>query len=519
MNIQRFKYKSVNTELALILTLALVKLIIHLYTNAFAGYGIFRDELYYLACASRPDFGYVDQPPFSIWILGIIRPMIGDSVFAIRLLPAVLGTGTVFLTGLIVTRLGGGKLAILTALLAVIFAPIYLAMNTIYSMNSFDIFLWALAFYFIILIVQQDKTSLWIWFGIILGIGLLNKVSFLWLSFGFYIALLITDKRKLLKTIKPWITAGIAFLFFLPFIVWNATHDWAHIEFIRNAQLYKYSGITRWDFLKGILLIMNPASVIIWLLGLYYLFSSKNGTGLRILGIIFITTFLILFVSGKSKSEYIAPVFIIPFASGGLLLEKINQIKFWGWLKHAVIIPVIITGIIIAPLALPILSVEKYINYAEALGFGPTTSEGKELAELPQFYADMFGWEELAKNVSAVYEKIPENEKEKTIVFGNNYGEAGAIEYFSEKYLLPPVISVHNNFWIWGWKYTGKEITNVIILGGRKEDHLNSFSEVDIIAIHKTKYAMPYENNLPIFICRNLKGDFRQIWERNKNFN
>jgi hypothetical protein len=386
-------------------------------------------------------------------------------------------------------------------------------------MNSFDIFLWALAFYFIILIVQQDKTSLWIWFGIILGVGLLNKVSFLWLSFGFYIALLITDKRKLLKTIKPWITAGIALLFFLPFIIWNATHDWAHIEFIRNAQLYKYSGITRWDFLKGILLIMNPASAIIWLLGLYYLFFGKTGTGLRILGIIFITTLLILFVSGKSKSEYIAPAFIIPFAAGGLLLEKIIQIKFWRWFKHAIIIPLIITGIMIAPLALPILSVEKYINYADALGFGPATSEGKELAELPQFYADMFGWEELAKNVSAVYEKIPENEKEKTIVFGNNYGEAGAIEYFNERYLLPPVISVHNNFWIWGWEYTGKEIINVIILGGRKEDHLNSCSQVEVVAIHKTKYAMPYENNLPIFMCRNIKEGFHQIWERNKNFN
>jgi hypothetical protein len=519
MNIQGLKYKSGNTELMLVLILSLAKLIIHFYTNAFAGYGIFRDELYYLACASRPDIGYVDQPPFSIWILGIIRFVMGDSVFVIRLLPAVLGAGTVFLTGLIVIRLGGGKSAILIASMAVIFAPIYLAMNTIYSMNSLDIFLWALAFYFIILIFQQDKTSTWIWLGIILGVGLLNKVSFLWLSFGFYSALLITDKRKLLKTVKPWITAGIAFLFFLPFIIWNATHDWAHIEFIRNAQLYKYAGITRWDFLKGILLIMNPASAIIWLLGLYYLFSSKNGKDLRILGIIFITTFLILFVSGKSKSEYIAPAFIILFAAGGLLIEKINKNKYWGWFKHAVIIPLIITGIIIAPLALPILPVEKYINYTEALGFGPTTSEGKELSELPQFYADMFGWEELAKNVSAVYEKIPDNEKEKTIVFGNNYGEAGAIEYFSEKYLLPQVISAHNNYWIWGWKYAGKEIINVIILGGMKEDHLNSYSRVEVIAIHKTKYVMPYENNLSIFICRDLKEDFHQIWERNKNFN
>ncbi len=519
MNDNKNSFKTEQSTIVLILVLSALKLLIHLYTNAFAGYGIFRDELYYLSCASRPDFGYVDQPPFSIWVLSIIRLLIGDSVFAIRLLPAILGAATVFVTGMMVKKIGGSKLAIMIASLAVIFAPIFLGMNTYYSMNSFDIFLWALAFYIVVLIIKDDKQVNWILLGIILGIGLMNKIGFLWLGFGFFIALLLTDKRKLFGTSKPWLTAGIAFLFFLPFIIWNASHDWAHIEFIRNAQLYKYSGITRWDFVNGILLIMNPASAIIWLLGLYYLFFSKNGTVLRILGIIFISTFLILFVSGKSKSEYIAPAFTPLLAAGGVFLEKISQLKYLRWLKHFVIIPLIISGIVIAPLALPILPVEKYIDYANELGFGPTTAENKELAELPQFYADMFGWEDLAKNVSVVYEKIPESEKEKTIVFGNNYGEAGAIEYFSEKYILPPVISTHNNFWIWGWKYTGKEIINVIILGGRKDDHLNSCSQVRVIAIHKTKYAMPYENNLPIFLCRNLKEDFRQIWERNKNFN
>ena len=126
----------------LILVLSLLKLIIHLYTNGFAGYGIFRDELYYLSCASRPDLGYVDQPPFSIWILVLIRFVIGDSVFAIRFLPALLGAATVLMLGLMVKKMEGGKLAVLVSSLALIFAPIFLGMNTFYSMNSFDIFLW-----------------------------------------------------------------------------------------------------------------------------------------------------------------------------------------------------------------------------------------------------------------------------------------------------------------------------------------------------------------------------------------
>ncbi|MBT8379942.1 MAG: glycosyltransferase family 39 protein [Ignavibacteria bacterium] len=498
------------STLVLILIFSIIKLLIHLYTNAFAGYGIFRDELYYLSCATRPDFGYVDQPPFSIWILGLIRFIIGDSVVAIRLLPAILGAATVFVTGLMVKQMGGGKLAILIASLAVILAPIYFGMNTFYSMNSFDIFLWALAFYFILRIIQQDKKSLWIWFGVILGIGLLNKVSFLWFGFGFFAALLLTDKRRLLATSKPWMVAGIAFSLFLPFIIWNAAHNWAHVEFIQNAQMYKYAGITRWDFVSGILPIMNPAAALIWLSGLFFLFISKDGKQFRILGIIFIATFLILFISGKSKSEYLAPAFTVLFAAGGIALEKINQIKYWQWLKHLVIIPLIILGIVLTPLALPILPVKEYINYASTLGFGPTTAESKELAELPQFYADMHGWEDMAKNVSFVYQQIPENEKPFTFVYGRNYGQAGAMEYFSTKYDLPNAISSHNNFWF--WVDTTKEVKNIIIIGGRLEDHLDSFIKVDSVFVHKTRYAMPYENNLTIFMCKKLKRSLSEIW-------
>jgi 4-amino-4-deoxy-L-arabinose transferase-like glycosyltransferase len=517
LNIKQPKYKIGKNEIIIILLFSLIKLLIHLYTNAFASYGSFRDEFYYLACASRPDIGYVDQPPLSIFILGISRLFFGDSLFAIRLLPAIAGALTVFITGMMVKKMGGGMLAVSIASLAVIFAPIYLGMNTVFSMNSFDILLWAIAFYLIILITKEDNPKLWIWLGIVLGLGLMNKIGFLWLGFGLFVGLLITDRNKL-RTKQPWITTGIAFIIFLPFIIWNAAHDWAHLEFIRNAQMYKYSGITRGDFVMWIFILMNPASAIIWILGIYYLFFNKEGKQFRILGIIFLVTFLILFISGKSKSEYLSAAFTPLFVAGGIILEQIDSHKLWKWLKYAVIVPLVISGIITAPLALPILPVQNYISYAAAIGFGPTTAENKELAELPQFYADMFGWEELAKNVSTVYQTIPEGEKDQTLVYANNYGDAGAIEYYSEKYPLPRVISAHNNYWIWGWNYLNEDIKNVIIIGGNIEDHLVSFEEVEQVLIHKVKYAMPYENNLPIYIGRNLIKDTRQIWESSKHF-
>jgi hypothetical protein len=513
---RRNKYLNENSTLVFILIISAIKLLSHLYTNSFAGYGIFRDELYYLSCASRPDFGYVDQPPVSIWVLGIVRLLIGDSVFAIRLLPAILGAATVFITGMMVKKMGGSRLAVMIASLAVVFAPVFWGMNTFYSMNSFDIFLWALALYIIVLIIKDDQTSYWILLGIVLGIGLMNKISFLWIGFGFFTALLLTFRRKFLATGNAWICAGIAVALFLPFIIWNATHDWAHIEFIQKAQMYKYAGISRWDFISGILLIMNPAAIVIWCAGLYFFFLNKDGKNFRIIGIIFLTTFLILFIRGNSKSEYLSPAFISLFAAGGIVIEKINCRKHWRWLKHVVIIPLIISGIMIAPLALPILPVEQYINYAASLGFGPGTSEGKELAELPQFYADMHGWEEMAEDVAKVFQRIPEDEKLFTVVYGRNYGQAAGIEYFSDKYNLPDAVSSHNNFWLWA--DTTRVLKNVIIIGGTREDHLDYCTEVDSVLVHKSKYAMPYENNLTIFICKKLKKSLTEIWQSIKHY-
>jgi 4-amino-4-deoxy-L-arabinose transferase-like glycosyltransferase len=191
------KQESNRSVLIILIVLVLVKLLIHLFTNAFTSYGIFRDEFYYLACSHRLDLGYVDQPPLSIYILACSRVIFGDSLFALRLLPAFSGALTVLITGLMVRKLGGGILAVAIACLTVIAAPVYLAMNTIYSMNCFDILLWTLGAYILILIVQENKPMHWIVLGLVIGLGLLNKIGMIWFGTGLFIAMLLTNKRKL----------------------------------------------------------------------------------------------------------------------------------------------------------------------------------------------------------------------------------------------------------------------------------------------------------------------------------
>ncbi|MEO8665567.1 MAG: glycosyltransferase family 39 protein [Ignavibacteria bacterium] len=499
----------------LILFLSFVPLLIHLYTNAFAGYGYFRDELYYFACSNRLDLGYVDQPPLSIYFLFLSRNIFGDSIFALRMLPAVISAVTVFITALMTIKLGGKKFAIVISSVAVIFAPVYLGMNSYFSMNSFDILLWTTALYIIVLIVKENKFSYWIFLGFVIGFGLLNKIGFLWLGFGFFAGLLVTDKRKLLLTSKPYITALIALVIFVPYIIWNIKNNFAHLEFIQNATSGKYSGLNIANFIKGQFLSMNPFSAFIWIPGLYYLLFDREGKKFRLLAIIYIASFLILVLNGHSKAEYLAPAYPALFAGGGVLIERISSVKL-RWLKYAVISFVVISGIMFSPLAIPILPVEAYIEYSRKLGIHPSSSESKKLSELPQFYADMFGWEEMASDVSNVYLSLTENERKRAIVFGRNYGEAASIEFFKNKYPLPPAISGHNSYWIWGFDKVDDPV--LIIIGGDKEDHLKFFENVEEAGIHKAGYSMPYENDLPIFIARHPKLSLSDAWLKIKHY-
>ncbi len=501
---------------SVILFIAILNLIIYLITQAFFAYGIFRDELYYLACANRIQLGYVDHPPLSIYILSMWKSLFGDAMFVIRIVPAIISSATVFMIGLFTMRLGGGKTAIIISTIAYMLSPIFLGVNTIYSMNVFDFFFWITSAYIFLRIIQTENPKLWIVLGIVLGLGLLNKTSVLWLGAGIFAGTIFTPLRKDLKTKYPYIAAIIALLIFSPFIIWNLTHDLAHLEFMRNAASRKYGGLTPISFILDQILILNPLAILIWLPGIIFYFFKKDFKQYRAIGFIWLATFVILIINIHSKGEYIAPAYQVLFAGGAVMLERWGSAANRGWLKYAVAVPVIIIALFLAPHARPLVPAENFQGYQSMLGIDNRSNEGHQLEELPQFYADMFGWEDLAKNVSKVYLTLSEEERMNTVVYCSNYGKAGAIEYFSSKYPLPKVVSPHNSYWYW-WN-EAKTPTTIIIIGGEIEDHLTSLKEVEAAGEHKTKYAIPYENNLTIFIGRGLKKSLEEIRESNKIF-
>ena len=225
------------SDLAILFYLALLTILIHFLTNG--GYGYFRDELYYMACGEHLAWGYVDQPPFVALMAFVTRHLLGDSLFALRFFPAICGGLIVLLTGLMVRELGGGRYAQGLAAVAVIVAPVYLAIDNFFSMNCFDEVFWALAGYIVIRILKEGDPKLWILFGLVAGIGLMNKYSIGFLGLGVVVGLVLTPARRHLFSKWLWLGGAIAFVIFLPHILWEIHNGFPTLEFIHNATAMK----------------------------------------------------------------------------------------------------------------------------------------------------------------------------------------------------------------------------------------------------------------------------------------
>jgi len=498
-----------------IISLGLLSLAVHLIANALGGYGYFRDELYYIACSKHLSAGYVDQPPFSILVLACTRLLFGDSVFAIRAVPAIASALSVMTLCLLVRRIGGGRTAMFLASLCFLASPLLLATHTYYSMNSLDVLFWLLAAYTLVHVIERPSLPAWLRLGAIIGLGLLNKASVLWLGAGVVMAVLLTGLRRQLRVPGPYLAGLLALLISSPFIVWNLLHGLPHLEFLRNATEGKYSSLTRARFLADQCLVMNPATFLVSLPGLWWCLFDRDGRRHRALAVVFLTVFAVLLANPHTKAEYMGPAYPPMFACGAVAIS---------WLSHrwrAVAVPgiaglLVVSGAVLAPLAMPILPVKEYIGYAKALGIAPSTPENLRVSELPQFFADMQGWEDLARDVSAVYRQIPESEQRTTVALPGNYGEAGALELYATRYSLPRVICSHNSYWFWGVGAT--PITTFIRLGGTREKYLEKYSDVTLAGVHHSRYAMPYEDSLGIFIARERRVPIEQDWPSNKHF-
>jgi 4-amino-4-deoxy-L-arabinose transferase-like glycosyltransferase len=491
-----------------VLFLAACKLVVHLYAGRH--YGYFVDELYYLACSRHLDWGYVDQPPLIAAITWLVRALLGDSLPAIRFLPAVAGAGEVALTALIARELGGKWYAQALAALAVLVAPGILGGDNLLTMNAFEPIFWMGCAWLLLRIVNTGNRKLWIWFGALAGFGLENKYSMLIFGTGIVLGLLLTPERRLLASRWLWIGGVIAFLIFLPNVVWNVQHHFPFLELQANI---RRSGrdvpLGPLAFFGQEVLTMQPLNLPIWLAGLWFFFGSKMGRRFRALGWAWVFSAVVI-VALSPRIYYLYPAFPLLFAAGAVAWE--GWVHRWRFVWPALMAA---TGAILAPLAIPVLPPETYIRYTEAIHLAPPAIETNRLGPLPQIFADQFGWEEMAAAVAGVYQSLPPDVRPRTAIFGQNYGQAGAIDLFGPRYGLPPAISGHQNYFLWGPRgYSGE---SVIVMDGNQGRLEAQFATVQKVASVYHRYSMPYEH-FDVFYCRGLKQPLSEFWPEVKSW-
>ncbi len=516
----------------LALLFAAVKLVLQVAGNlwqAHLGWGYFRDEFYYLACGRRLAWGYVDHGPLVAVQARVAEAVFGRSLTGLRMFAALAGAARVFLTGVLAWAMGGRRAAQGLAMVGVLVAPNYLAIDGFLSMNSFESMFWMGCLLCLVLMERrlergeperQAMAGLWVLFGVLAGVGLLNKPSMTFFLLALLGALLVTPARRLLGSRWAMVGVGLMVLIALPNLVWQVRNHWPTLEFLENGRREgKNVELGPVAFWLAQLREMHPVDVLIWGAGLGSLLFGSLRRRWRWVGLTYV-----LFMAGMmalhAKDYYCTPIYPVLFAAGGIAWERRfrrrdpERVFAFPVLEGALVVP----GMLILPMAIPVLRPEAWLRYTEVMHLRGTSSHNETAATsgLPQFYADRFGWNEYLGLVEQAYGSLSAEDRGRVTFYADNYGEAGALEFFSAQKGLPfrPVISGHNTYWMWG-TYGAKMDPVIAISGGSPEKLAREYASVTVVGRMDHPLAMPHEHK-NVYLLRGRKFPF--VWGEKKDF-
>lgn len=473
-------------------------------------YGFFRDELYYMACGRHLAWGYIDQPPLIPFVAWISAHAFGSSIIALRLWPICAGAALVVLMGMFARELGGGPFAQSLAAVALLFAPAFLAFDSFFSMNAFEPLFWLACAWIAVRIARGASPKWWLAFGLIAGIGLENKHTMLVFGFALVAGLLLSGERRLFRSKWIWIGALAALALFLPNLIWEARHGWPQITVVRNAQRFKNVRIGALRFMGDEILFLHPLTLPLWIGGLAWYFRARRAQGVRFLGWAYVIL-LGIFIGLDGKSYYLLPAYPMLLAAGGVAFEEWAAVPKRQWLRTAFPAALVAAGLFTVPFGAPVLSLEGFLRYSHALPYARAVkTERDATAAIPQLYADMTGWPQMAEGIAGVYRALPPEERAGCAIIAGNYGEAGAIDYYGPSLGLPPAISGHNSYFDWGTRgYSG---ACVILFGERAAEHAKLFEESRLVGVIKNRYGMPIEQNVRVYLCHKPREPLAALW-------
>jgi hypothetical protein len=497
-----------------VLCLAAAELLVHLLTAT--RYGIFRDEMYGLACARHLDWGYISHPPGGIVIAWIARHAFGESLQGLRLLPALAGAALVVFTGKVVREMGGRAFAQALAALAVCVAPIYLIFDHWLMMNAFEPLIWLGCVYCVLRVVNAGDGRYWLGFGVLAGIGFETKYSILFLVVGVLVGLALTPQRNRLADWRLWSGLLVCGAIALPNFLWQMRHGFPFLEHLHHVAASHRDVIRKpISFLLDQMLIMEPMTAPLWVGGVAWLLFGSQRSRFGAFGWAFVIV-LGAFIALKGKNYYVSPAYPIVFAAGAVAFEHVTERLGRRWMRAAYAALVAGSGMVLLPLTVPILSPETLIRYENRLGLGPpVVFEHQNNGPLPQYFADEFGWEEMVREVARVYHTLSPADQKRATIFSNNWGDAAAIDYFGPKYGLPYSISNQDSYWDWGPRDCTGEV--VIVLHSDGVGDRQHFATVEAAGHVEHPYSRRDEW-FDIYLCRGLKFELRETWPKMREF-
>jgi hypothetical protein len=499
-----------------VLLIALVKLVVHCYFNN--RYDYFRDEFDYLACARHLGWGYVDQPPLVPFLTRISLATLGDSLRAIRFLPALAISASVVLTGMIARELGGRASALILAAIAWAVAPISLSDGSLLTTNCLEPLLWTSCAWFALLAAKHNQPRYWLWFGVVAGIGMQEKYSIAVFGFAIVVGLLLTEQRRFLFNKWMWLGGLAAFLIFLPNLLWNVHYHFPFVQLMHNIKAEgRDIQLSPVQYFLQQCLLTQPIAAPLWIAGVCAFLFCRLFRPYRFLGWSYVVSFAVFAVL-HGKNYYLAPIYPMLFAAGAVLFEHAVDRPRLTWLKFAVPALILAGGIWVAPIVMPVFPPAEMIAYLNRLPFKvPRSEHSHERAALPQHYADQFGWHEIVSEVNQAWQRIPSAERDDCAIFAQDYGQAGAIDWYGPKYGLPASLSGHQTWFLWGPRhYSGN---CMIILDDDTDTLGKTFNSVEFVGYSPDNpYAL--EKHIPIFICKNPKkpGWLQEDWPRLKHW-
>ncbi|MDQ1095099.1 MULTISPECIES: glycosyltransferase family 39 protein [Chryseobacterium] len=466
-------------------------------------YELHRDEYLHLDQANHLAWGYLSVPPVNSWLAWIIK-MLGNSVFWVKFFPALFGAMTIVLIWKTVEELNGNLFAKVLASVGILFS-LLLRVNMLFQPTSLEIFLWLFLYYALIKYINSEKVK-WLYIAaVVFGIGILNKYNIAFSVLGLIPALLLTEQRKIFMERHVYLASLLVLIIVFPNLIWQYRNDFPVIHHMKELSERQLVHVSRIDFINSQALFFI-GSIFVIIAGLGALLGYRPFKKFRVFFWSYIITILI-YLFFKAKDYYAIGLYPVYIAFGAVFLSHLFKRGWARFLKPVSILIPLLVFIPISNIAFPDKSPEYIVSHQDKyIKYGLLRWEDGKEHSLPQDFADMQGWKELARKVDQEYSSLSKTGR--TIVLCDNYGEAGAINYYTEK----GIKAVSFNADYINWFDLSKAFKNVIRVKEKPEHELEEtgpyFEHSRIVGTVENPFAR--EIGTVIFSFGNAKIDVRK---------